>query len=94
MARWALAFAVCRSSTSLPATKDDSRSAELEAAEGSAAPVSKDAAAVASVSESSSVVPPPIAYSDAAGATAEKVTEADLTYVAIDGQGQPRPVPR
>ena len=23
-----------------------------------------------------------------------KVTEADLTYVAIDGQGQPRPVPR
>jgi acyl-CoA thioesterase YciA len=23
-----------------------------------------------------------------------KVTEADLTYVAIDAQGQPRPVPR
>jgi acyl-CoA hydrolase len=23
-----------------------------------------------------------------------KVTEADLTYVAIDLQGQPRPVPR
>jgi acyl-CoA thioesterase YciA len=23
-----------------------------------------------------------------------KVTQADLTYVAIDGQGQPRPVPR
>ena len=23
-----------------------------------------------------------------------KVTEADLTYVAIDGQGRPRPVPR
>ena len=23
-----------------------------------------------------------------------KVTEADLTYVAIDGRGQPRPVPR
>ncbi len=23
-----------------------------------------------------------------------KVTEADLTYVAIDGKGQPRPVPR
>ena len=23
-----------------------------------------------------------------------KVTEADLTYVAIDGQGRPRPLPR
>ncbi|MDP3223316.1 MAG: hotdog domain-containing protein, partial [Rubrivivax sp.] len=23
-----------------------------------------------------------------------KVTEADLTYVAIDGKGQPRPLPR
>jgi acyl-CoA thioesterase YciA len=23
-----------------------------------------------------------------------KVTEADLTYVAIDAQGKPRPVPR